>query len=167
MPLIKYVKILSDFKIEVVFEDGYKVFYDVKDYINSQLSYSMYLEKPHLFHSFYIDSSKTKIYWNDDFYISSDNIYTHGDEIIGNKTFFIEVTSIKILSNKTMLVTFNTNETKIFNCDLLSGPAFERLKNDAVLKDVKIVHGVPTWLNGEIDIAPEFVYQNSSMYIPF
>lgn len=166
MPLIKCVKILNNFKIEVVFEDGYIVLYDVKDYANSQLSYNMFLEKPYLFHTFHIDSSKTRIYWNDEFYISSDNIYKYGDEIIGKSTFFIEVTSIKILSNRVMLVTFNTNETKIFNCDLLSGSAFERLKDDITLKDVKIVHGVPTWLNGKLDIAPEFIYQNSSAYIP-
>jgi hypothetical protein len=44
---------------------------------------------------------------------------------------------------------------------LLTGAAFEPLKNEDIFQNFSIFHGVITWLSGEIDIAPETVYEMS------
>ena len=41
------------------------------------------------------------------------------------------------------------------------GSAFEPLKDEEVLKNMSVFHGVITWMDGKIDIAPETVYQES------
>lgn len=48
--------------------------------------------------------------------------------------------------------------------ELLAGSAFEPLKDEKILSEFIIFHGVMTWLNGEIDIAPETMYADSYPY---
>ena len=58
-------------------------------------------------------------------------------------------------------VRFSTGEAKV--CDftpLLSSPAFSPLRDAARFAAVYIDYGVPTWEDGTIDIAPEYLYQN-------
>lgn len=63
-----------------------------------------------------------------------------------------------------MLVTFTTGEKRLFDSTLLSGKAFEPLKSEDVFKNVNVFHGVMTWNDGDIDIAPETVYEMSYPY---
>ena len=46
----------------------------------------------------------------------------------------------------------------------MKGSAFEPLKDEKVLEDFNIFHGVMTWMNGDIDIAPETMYADSYPY---
>ena len=46
----------------------------------------------------------------------------------------------------------------------LGGSAFEPLSDERVLGDSTIFHGVMTWLDGEIDLAPETMYRESFPY---
>jgi hypothetical protein len=47
---------------------------------------------------------------------------------------------------------------------MLEGPVFEPLNNEEVFKSVYVDDGVVTWNNGEIDCAPEYMYQSSYAY---
>ena len=76
----------------------------------------------------------------------------------------IRVTEAKPLRGGMMLVTFSTGEKRLFDTTLLQGNAFEPLKDEKVFGNPVLFHGVITWNNGEIDIAPETVYQNSYAY---
>lgn len=76
----------------------------------------------------------------------------------------IKVTEVKPLRGGMMLVTFSTGEKRLFDATQLKGSAFEPLKDENVLNHPALFHGVITWNNGEIDIAPEAVYQNSYAY---
>ena len=76
----------------------------------------------------------------------------------------IEVTNVKLLEDGMLLLTFNTMERKLFDTTILQGPAFEPLKEEAVLNTVSLDAGVVTWLNGEIDCAPEYMYSHSYSY---
>lgn len=76
----------------------------------------------------------------------------------------IEITAAKVLRGGMMLVTFNTGEKRLFDTTMLKGSAFEPLKDENVLKDFNIFHGILTWKSGEIDIAPETVYYDSYAY---
>lgn len=76
----------------------------------------------------------------------------------------IKVTEAKPLRGGMMLVTLSTGEKRLFDTTLLKGPAFEPLRDEKVFKEPVLFHGVITWNNGEIDIAPETVYRDSYAY---
>ena len=76
----------------------------------------------------------------------------------------IKVTDAKPLCGRMLLVTFSTGEKRLFDTTILKGSAFEPLENDVIFRDVHIFHGVITWLDGEIDVAPEKVYAESFAY---
>ena len=76
----------------------------------------------------------------------------------------IKVAQAKLLQGKTMLVTFTTGERRLFDTTSLEGGAFEPLSDEAILENFSIFHGIVSWLEGEIDIAPEFLYLNSIPY---
>ena len=76
----------------------------------------------------------------------------------------IKVKEAKPLRGGMLLVTFSTGEKRLFDTTMLTGSAFEPLKDEAVFNDVRVFHGVITWKNGEIDIAPEKVYMESFAY---
>lgn len=76
----------------------------------------------------------------------------------------IKVKEAKPLRGGMLLVTFSTGGKRLFDTTMLTGSAFEPLKDEAVFNDVRVFHGVITWKNGEIDIAPEKVYMESFAY---
>jgi hypothetical protein len=71
---------------------------------------------------------------------------------------------VKILPDYIMLITFSTGETRLFDATNLEGKVFEPLKDKSVFQNAEIEHGVVTWNNGEIDCAPEYMYENSYEY---
>ena len=76
----------------------------------------------------------------------------------------IKVVEAKPLRGGMMLVTFSTGEKRLFDTTLLKGSAFAPLSDERVFVHPVVFHGVITWNNGEIDIAPEAVYQTSYAY---
>ena len=63
-----------------------------------------------------------------------------------------------------MLVTFSTGEKRLFDTTLLRGSAFAPLADEKIFANPVLFHGVITWNNGEIDVAPETVYRDSYAY---
>ncbi len=78
----------------------------------------------------------------------------------------IEVSSIKLLEDGMMLVNFNTGETRLFDVTSLlnKGAAFAPLAEEKNRQTAKVTHGFLSWLDGEIDIAPETLYAESYKY---
>ncbi|MBP3879247.1 MAG: DUF2442 domain-containing protein [Lachnospiraceae bacterium] len=76
----------------------------------------------------------------------------------------IKVTDAKPLQGGMMLVTFSTGEKRLFDTTLLEGSAFAPLADEKIFRNPVLFHGVITWNNGEIDIAPEKVYRDSYAY---
>lgn len=78
----------------------------------------------------------------------------------------LEVASARYVGNLQMAVTFAGGEERLLDATELSDmPALAPpLMDEKVLKDFSVDHGVLTWLGGEIDIAPEAVYQRSFEY---
>ena len=76
----------------------------------------------------------------------------------------IKVTEVKPLRGGMMLVTFSTGEKRLFDTTLLQGSAFDGLADEKIFSNPVLFHGVITWNNGEIDIAPETVYRESYAY---
>ena len=76
----------------------------------------------------------------------------------------IKVTEAEPLRGGMMLVTFSTGEKRLFDTTLLEGTVFQPLANVEIFSHPVLFHGVSTWNNGEIDIAPEYVYKHSYAY---
>ena len=77
----------------------------------------------------------------------------------------MRVSAVKALDDMMMLVTFASGECRLYDAtQLLEYPAFQPLKDKSIFKAASIDHGVVTWLDGEIDIAPETMYANSFPY---
>lgn len=73
----------------------------------------------------------------------------------------IKVNGVRPMENYKLWLRFNTGEAKIFDFKpLLDMPAFAPLKNIDLFNQVYIDYGVPVWNDGDIDIAPEKVYQD-------
>lgn len=77
----------------------------------------------------------------------------------------ILVQSVKPLDDLMMIVTFTSGEKRLYDAtQLLAFPAFKPLADEAVFKAAQVDHGVVTWADGDIDIAPETMYANSYAY---
>lgn len=63
--------------------------------------------------------------------------------------------------NRILKATFSNGETRWFDTKKLKGPAFAPLKNKAVFENPVIFHGILTWADETIDMAPETVYIES------
>lgn len=78
----------------------------------------------------------------------------------------MKITDVKILDNKIMILRFSSGEERLFDATELKGSAFEPLSDNRIFRDVSIDHGVVTWMDGEIDCSPEFMYEHSGEYRP-
>jgi len=73
----------------------------------------------------------------------------------------ITVISARALENYTLWIRFSDGETKTFCCvPLLNTSAFQPLMDKNLFDNVYVEYGIPVWNNGEIDIAPEYLYHN-------
>jgi len=88
------------------------------------------------------------------------------DEKIGDHVTYIsdiiDVVSVKPLEDYMLQVTFSDNAVKIYDIKpLLDKGIFKRLKNPLLFKKAYVDYGTVVWENGEIDIAPETLYEES------
>lgn len=79
----------------------------------------------------------------------------------------IQIISVKPLDDMMMLLTFSTGEQRLFDATILKGPAFQPLSDRHIFMNCKVVDGVVTWMDEDIDCAPEYMYENSYVYPAF
>jgi hypothetical protein len=73
----------------------------------------------------------------------------------------VKVVSVCPLDGWRLKLRFSTGEVKLFDfAQLLDSPCFRPLQDESVFRSVSLDHGVPVWMNGEIDIAPEKLWLN-------
>ena len=77
----------------------------------------------------------------------------------------IKVIEIKVLPDRILLLKFNNGEQRVFDSTILNGPVFEVLKDDLVFANPVLDHGIVTWCDGEVDCAPEYMYNHSYEYM--
>lgn len=77
---------------------------------------------------------------------------------------FIEVVDVKVLDDMILLLKFNTGEQRVFDATILNGEVFKPLRDKKIFNNVQIDCGVVTWMDGDIDCAPEYMYENSYEY---
>lgn len=87
----------------------------------------------------------------------------NGIAYAGEKKQPIKVCGVRPLDNDRLWLRFNNDEAKIFDFSkLIEEKAYAPLKDITVFKSVYIDYGCPVWLDGEIDIAPEYLYENNN-----
>lgn len=81
IPRITKLIPLDDLMLEVTFDDGKSVLYDVKEDIKDIPSYGVLETEIGLFKNAQLDSSRTCVYWSDEVDLPSDAIYEYGKQI--------------------------------------------------------------------------------------
>ncbi|MEG0878382.1 MAG: DUF2442 domain-containing protein [Oscillospiraceae bacterium] len=77
----------------------------------------------------------------------------------------VEVTSVKVLDNMILLLTFSNGKEKLYDCTrLLAQPVFKPLEDNSIFTNPQIVDGAVTWDNEKIDVAPETMYADGYDY---
>ena len=77
----------------------------------------------------------------------------------------LEVHECRYVGDGIFLIDFSTGETRLFDATcLFDMPAFEPLRDPVKLEAFRVEDGVLTWMDGEIDIAPEGLYARSFDY---
>lgn len=73
----------------------------------------------------------------------------------------LRVSGVRPLEDYRLWVRFNTGEAKTIDFKpLLSSPAFSPLRDETLFRQVYIDYGVTVWNDGDIDIAPEYLYEH-------
>ena len=78
IPRIKSICPLPDYLLQVCFDDGVKVLYDVKDDIRTLNDFKVLETEYGLFQNAQLDSSRTCVFWNDRVDLASDTILEYG-----------------------------------------------------------------------------------------
>jgi len=82
IPRIISVEPLTDYRLQVIFDDRKTVVYDVKDDIRKISSYKDLMTIPGLFYHVQLDPSRTCVYWTDEIDLPSDTIYEYGLQVV-------------------------------------------------------------------------------------
>lgn len=79
----------------------------------------------------------------------------------GNATPPLKICGVRPMKDYLLWLRFNTGEIKTFDFKpLLKTPCFVPLQDLDVFNSVYIDYGVTVWNDGDIDISPEFLYDN-------
>ena len=77
IPRISNIKPLPDYLLDVSFDDGRRVIYDVKEDMHLP-GYSALRDIYGLFQQVQLDESRTCVYWNEDIDLPSHTLYEYG-----------------------------------------------------------------------------------------
>lgn len=79
IPRIKSIQPLQDYILQVGFDSGEVVLYDVKDDIRTLEDFRVLETEYGLFQNAQLDSSRTCVFWNDRVDLASDTILEYGE----------------------------------------------------------------------------------------
>lgn len=73
----------------------------------------------------------------------------------------LKITEVRPLEGSRLWLRFNTGETGVADmAPLLGCKGFAPLSDKALFDSVSLDRGVPVWAGGDMDIAPEWLYEN-------
>lgn len=80
----------------------------------------------------------------------------------GEQSQPIKISGVRPLADYVLWIRFSNGEAKLFDFKpLLDSPAFLPLKDSHLFNSVYIDYGCTVWDDGNIDIAPEYLYEKS------
>lgn len=87
----------------------------------------------------------------------------NGIAYAGNPSPVIKVSGVRPMDDYKLWLRFNTGEIKIFDFKpFLEKPAFAPLSDKDIFNSVYIDYGVTVWNDGDIDIAPETLWERGT-----
>jgi hypothetical protein len=81
LPHIKSIIPAEDYVLVVVFDDGSRVLYDVKDDMKDIECFNDLRTIDGLWQQVQLDKSRTMVYWNEHIDLPSDTIYEYGKKV--------------------------------------------------------------------------------------
>ena len=78
IPRIQSIAPINDFRLDIVFDDGKHVVYDMKEEIQTLPGYIKLQEVEGLFEQVRLDESRTCISWTEEIDLPSDTLYEYG-----------------------------------------------------------------------------------------
>ncbi len=78
MPRIKSIKTKENYQLEICFDSGECVLYDLNNDIETLEEFKILKTEPYLFENVQVDESRTCIYWNDRVDLPSDTLLEYG-----------------------------------------------------------------------------------------
>jgi hypothetical protein len=83
----------------------------------------------------------------------------------GEESPLLKVVGVKPMEDYRIWLRFSNDEERVYDVKpLFKYPVFAQLQDRDTFASIYLDHGVPTWLDGEIDIAPESLFENSTAY---
>ncbi len=80
----------------------------------------------------------------------------------GEAPQLLKVVEAKPENDYTLNLTFNNGIKKTFDfANLLKIACYKPLEDKETFRTLTIEHGVLVWLDGEIDISPEYLFENA------
>jgi hypothetical protein len=80
----------------------------------------------------------------------------------GESVPLLKVIGVKPLDDYRLWLRFSNHEVRTYDVKpLFEYPLFSKLKDREVFGGVYLDYGVPTWLDGQIDISPETLFAGS------
>ena len=74
----------------------------------------------------------------------------------------LKIVAAKSCGGHELEVLFSNGDRRLFDGrKLLVGEVFAPLADEKLFNNYRLDYETLTWLNGEVDVAPEFVYENS------
>ena len=81
IPRIKEIVPQEDYQLLVVFDDNYKVLYNLNEDIDTISEFKPLKNDFNLYKNLRLDESRTCVYWNERIDLPSDTIYEYGKRI--------------------------------------------------------------------------------------
>ena len=82
-------------------------------------------------------------------------------------TMPVRVVGVRALPGHRLWLRYADGEERIFDATpLLTTGVFTRLADEAAFAGVGLDFGVPTWPEAEVDLSPEYIYQESVAATP-
>ena len=78
LPRIKTFRVLPDYRLDILFDDGRHVTYDVAEDIEQIADFQPLRYTCGLWQQAQLDRSRTCVYWNDRIDLPSDTLYEYG-----------------------------------------------------------------------------------------
>ena len=82
----------------------------------------------------------------------------------GSAKELLKIQDAKVTGEKMLLLTFSSGEKRVFDATVLNEEVFTPIIDPDIFSNFKIVLGVVTWMDEEIDCAPEYMYEHSYTY---
>ena len=81
LPKISEITPLDQYILQVKFDDGYEVLYDLKSDMDSIPDFAPLAQTANLWRQSQVDTSRTCVYWTDRIDLASDTIYEYGQPV--------------------------------------------------------------------------------------